>query len=287
MSKQVLTYLINKGCTAKVSAKKLGVDERTVLRRARKYGLQYSNIPKRSDTIDYSVIKKLVKKDYSAVKIAKLLNKNRSSIHQIMRKHKIERSSKVKLTKREKAILIGTLLGDSALQQTKGSHNVKLSCIHSTKQSKYCLWKADNLKSLEMKSYDYKTKKDKKTGKVYYGVGIYSKCTETLNYWYSELYKEKKIIPNSLLEHFNDLSLAVLYMDDGYIRGSSYSLCTDCFDQQSLANFNNMCKSKFGIQWKVSSRNRLVLPIRFRKTFEKLITPHMHEELLYKLHNPK
>jgi len=281
--KQTITYLLNKGYTSRETAEKLGVSKKTVLRIAKKHGLEFKNKPVRKNVIDPKVIKKLVQKGYSDIDISKMLKINRSSVNKICLKHSIKRNYKVKLTKKEKALLIGTLLGDASLSFL--GKQTRINFEHGHKQEDYCRWKAAQFKNLSFKVKNVKRKTiDKRTNIYYKSTLAFSKSTQTLNKWHKLLYKNKKIIPEVLLEYFNSLSLAVLYMDDGTKCSSSYSLATHCFDKKSLDIFNKMCMRKFGIQWNINKNHQLYLPVKYKKTFEKLVKPYMHPTMMYKLH---
>jgi DNA-binding CsgD family transcriptional regulator len=281
--RQTITYLIKKGYTHREGAKRLNISPDMVLRLARKFDLKFSNIPKRPDTVEPIIIKKLVKRGYTTIEISKLLNIHKSTIDNIILKFNIQRNYKVKLSKRQKAVLIGTLLGDSSLRRTK--HQTSFVGGHSLNQKEYCLWKINELKELNIKHFDSLNKKpDNRTHKVYKNIQFYSSATESLNMFYDLSYIPNKEISEKLLKYYNALSLAVHYMDDGYIRNTSYSLCTDSFSTQSLNIFIEMCQRKFGITWRIDKRNRLYLPVRFKKTFTNLIKNYVHKTMMYKLH---
>ena len=53
----------------------------------------------------------------------------------------------INLTKRQKDILIGTVLGDAYLQKT-GQKNARLRLEHGGKQKEYIMWKAKELGNL-------------------------------------------------------------------------------------------------------------------------------------------
>lgn len=281
--RQTITYLIKKGYTHREGAKRLNISPDMVLRLARKFELKFSNIPKRPDTVEPIIIRKLVKRNYSPNKISELLNIAPQTVYKIMLKHNIKQNYKVDLTNRQKAILIGTLLGDSSLRRT--ANQTSFVGGHCLEQKDYCLWKLDELKELEIKHFEYLNRKpDVRTGNTYKAIQFYSSATTTLNEFYDSLYIPKKEISENLLKYYNNLSLAVHYMDDGYIRNTSYCLCTDSFSKESLDIFIKMCERKFGITWTIDKRNRLYLPVRYKKTFTNLIKNYMHKTMMYKLH---
>lgn len=121
------------------------------------------------------------------------------------------------MNKRQKAILLGIILGDGYLQKT-GKKNARIRLEHSVKQKEYLIWKGRQFPQF----FQGKPKKIRRFNPVY-------KKTYTYFRWHSNASPEigkfhrifysnaRKIIPSNLPELFVDpLSLAVWFMDDGY-----------------------------------------------------------------------
>jgi len=123
----------------------------------------------------------------------------------------------VRLTKRQTAILIGTILGDGFLQKT-GAKNARLRFEHGDKQKEYLLWKANQFPRLFQRKPSYLERKHPKNESVYAYWRHQSNTTPELGKWRALFYPAgKKRIPNTLEELLTDaLALAVWYMDDGY-----------------------------------------------------------------------
>ena len=282
MTKDIVIYLITKGYTSRESATLLKVEKTTILRKAKQYGLYFKNTPKRFDTINPVIIKKFLNRNYSNKEIATLLKVNANTISKIISKYHLTRNE-IKLSKKEKSFLIGTLLGDSSLKSS--GETTCVTCSHSLQQKEYLLWKQNQLKNLYPKVFEYVNKnRDKRTGRCYSMNTLYSKGTQELTSWKKELYSPKKKIFTKLLKHYNAFSLAVHYMDDGTKKGNSYVICTDSFSKQDLILFNEFCKQRFGLYWNITNQNRLYLPTRFKSKFESLIYPFIHFSMMYKLH---
>lgn len=278
----IIRYLHKKGTTSCEVAEYLKVSKKTVLRIAKQNGIIFNNIPKRFDTVDPIIIKKLIKRNYRDVEIAKMLNINRQSVNRICLKNKIKRNYKIKLTKREKAVIIGTLLGDASLKFS--GRQTSITFVHSLKQKEYCIWKAEQLKRLGININQSKRNiPDKRNGNYYEAITVNTKGYLNLTDWYKKMYTPKKVINEELLKHYNALSLAIHFMDDGY-KHNSYGLSTDCFSKKDLLMFNDFCLKKFNIIWTITKANRLYLPAKYKDRFTKLIKPYIHKELEYKLH---
>jgi len=123
----------------------------------------------------------------------------------------------MKFTKRQKAILIGTILGDAYLQKT-GKRNARLCLEHENKQKEYLLWKVSAFKNLFQGKPVFVKRVRPKTKKMYEYWRFQSNSTPELGKMQRLFYKNgKKIIPSNFQELFKEpLSLAVWFMDDGY-----------------------------------------------------------------------
>ncbi|MBL7159087.1 hypothetical protein ISS85_01290 [Candidatus Microgenomates bacterium] len=121
------------------------------------------------------------------------------------------------MTKRQKQIVIGTILGDAYLQKT-GKENARLRLEHSIKQKDYIFWK---YKELEKYMQD-KPKKLVRFNPVFKKEYTYYRCQSHSSPIFGKLRRKfyldnKKVIPSDIKHLLNEsLALAVWYMDDGY-----------------------------------------------------------------------
>jgi hypothetical protein len=123
----------------------------------------------------------------------------------------------MKLTKRQTAILIGTLLGDAFLQKT-GTKNARLRLEHGSAQKEYLIWKAEAFGRLFPQKSTYLERVHPTSGATYGYWRAQSESTPTFGEWQRVFYPDgKKKIPEDISDLLDDpLSLAVWYMDDGY-----------------------------------------------------------------------
>jgi len=122
----------------------------------------------------------------------------------------------MKISRLQRDIIIGTILGDGYIQKT-GEKNARLRLEHGAKQKDYLWWKVNNLSQFFQ-------------GKPKYLERIHPITNRTYKYWrhqsqsvpyFGKLRKlfyhnGKKIIPDDLESFLTARSLAVWYMDDGY-----------------------------------------------------------------------
>ena len=142
------------------------------------------------------------------------------------------------LTETEKALIMGTLLGDGTMIKRGNSYRLRIA--HGIKQKNYVLWKRKQLENLCETTQDPVIKTDQKG---YQTVEIYLTSGEYLKEIFHLFYKEqpndndndkyRKTITPELIEKLpmNPLVLAVFFMDDGSVRSDSYAgkLATQSF----------------------------------------------------------
>lgn len=123
----------------------------------------------------------------------------------------------MKLTKRQRAILAGALLGDAYLQKT-GERNARLRLEHGGKQKEYLAWKTAQFPRQFFRPMTRIARVHPGTKQTYVYYRAQSHATPILGAWHSRFYPNgKKQIPGDLAEILEDsVMLAVWYMDDGY-----------------------------------------------------------------------
>lgn len=123
----------------------------------------------------------------------------------------------MKLTKRQKAILAGTLLGDAYLQKT-GKKNARLRLEQGGRQKEYLEWKIAQFPSQFFQPMTRVDRVHPGTKKSYRYYRAQSHATPELGFWRALFYPHgTKRIPENLAEHIAEsIALAVWYMDDGY-----------------------------------------------------------------------
>lgn len=133
------------------------------------------------------------------------------------RETSIRKITIVNLTKRQQAIIIGTLLGDGYLQKT-GLKNARLRLEHGEKQREYLRWKGEQFPKLFSSRPTYIERLHPKTKKTYAYWRWQSHSTPELGKWHRLFYPDgRKHIPSNLVNLLKEaLALSVWYMDDGY-----------------------------------------------------------------------
>ena len=180
------------------------------------------------------------------------------------------------LTERQKAIIVGCLLGDGAM---RCKTNALLEVNHSIKQNEYVEWKFGELREL------VSTKPHKRFGNA--GRIAYRFTTKSLPQL-TEIYKKfysagKKIIPDNFQIH--PLSLAVWFMDDGCKSYRALYLNTQKFKVIEQEKLSAMLKEQFGITATLNKDKkyyRLRIAVSSVDKFLEIIRPYLLPMFCYK-----
>ena len=155
-----------------------------------------------------------------------------------------------KLTPRQTAILAGTLLGDARVDRNLGgsSSNAYISFAQHNRLN-YLNWLHDELAPFSKSLRKYSGPKNEYH---YFRTVRY----EPFNILHDMFYKgggKKKYIPSDIGDYLTDLSLAVLFADDGYNAGFSSTIATYSFSFEDCEMLAKVFKDKFNIAAKVHS----------------------------------
>lgn len=194
----------------------------------------------------------------------------------------------ISLSKEQKSVLLGTILGDGFLQKT-GKKNARLRLEHGYKQKEYLLWKVKILQVLFQGKPKYLERIHPKTKKKYKYWRHQSQSTPYLGKLRNVFYPEgNKIIPEELEKYLNPLTIAVWYMDDGYYYKRdkcSFLYLGNVSEKQ--ANFvSQALLGKFKIKTKVKKKKKgyaIYFSPSETKKLKKLIKDYILDCFNYKL----
>ena len=274
--------------------KEISIKLNLLRRRVSKIRLDLNLIPNNPNKVilDKSEIEELIKTK-SASEIAKIKNYSRETICKFLRTHNLKylynngKNSKiiddVNFTKEQMSIIIGCVLGDGWLSKMK---NTYFSCSHGPRQKDYCYWKYLYFKDMDAKfKYRIRNKPDPRNNKKYESYDLRTVCNKNYNILYDLFYiNKKKIISSEILNLYDELSLAVHYMDDGFKSAGSYHLCTDSFTKEEVNLFRNFLLQKWNLETTRHTCNRVYIRRKSKEIFENLIKPYIHETMKYKLY---
>jgi len=184
------------------------------------------------------------------------------------------------LTKLERQIVVGSLLGDGYMRIIPGRSNAFLEVNHSFKAKEYVDYKFKSLKRLCESS-----PKERSTNEGRVAYRFFTKQYKVLTDLYHQFYQQgRKVIPAGLI--LDPVILAVWYMDDGSkSRDRDVYLNTQQFgvsDQKRLLH----CLRLLGIHARLN-KDKHYFRIRIMKAsinlFIKIIDPHVTHSMKYKL----
>jgi len=168
--------------------------------------------------------------------------------YRVPKKYAIElEAQNTHLTERQQHILVGNLLGDGAMPNGK---NARFDIAQTIKHRSYIEW-------LVKEYYPFvpggiRPFSATCNGKSYPALKFATVRYTEFNRFYELFYKERvKVIPRSLPDLFNDLSLAVWFMDDGYSDMSNSTFHTQGFSVEDVTFLVEMLRDKFSIISKI------------------------------------
>jgi hypothetical protein len=196
-----------------------------------------------------------------------------------MRNNEIERRKPLlKLTQRQRSILIGTILGDSHFETQNGGRTYRLKVEHSSKQAFYVDW-------MYKEFQDWTNSSPKSKPKIVKGIKYENYYFQTLSLgqlrFYAKQFYENgnKIVPNQIRHWLTPLALTVWFMDDGSIKSKYHKaiiLNTQGFTRKDIQILIDALKYNFEIV------------ANFRKQVDglQLIIVGSSAELFYKITQP-
>ncbi|TSC69178.1 MAG: homing endonuclease [Parcubacteria group bacterium Gr01-1014_66] len=195
------------------------------------------------------------------------------------------------LTSQQKALIIGTLLGDGSFEFVTSGKNVRLQILHSGKQEEYVRWKYRILQSLVRTEPKLTSIFDERYGRSYTRMRFRTLCHNEFVQLRKIFYRgSRKIVPKEIDTLLIDpLSLAVWYMDDGKWRPDCRGIYLDtiCFsigEQKLLISClqNNFGVGECKLHWNGEGYH-IYIPYPASMRFRAIILPHVIPSMIYKL----
>ncbi len=202
-----------------------------------------------------------------------------------MRSNQIEQiKSAVRITPRQRSVIVGTLLGDGHLETQNNGRTYRLKIEHSIVQKEYVDQLFQELKPLVRTAPHVK----KREGNDSYWFTTYS--LGQLRFYGQQFYpKKKKIVPKIVNRFLDPLALAVWFMDDGSYksqRHSTFIFHTLGYQKKELERVVDVLKKKFGIVTclhRQKSKWRLYIKSDSAQKFVDVVRPHIIPSMEYKL----
>ena len=199
----------------------------------------------------------------------------------------------MKLSKTQKEIIYGLVLGDGFLQST-GKKNARLRIEHSAKQEDYVNWIQKQLPTIFLSKPKKISRLHPKTNKIYHYVRLQSNSSHFLGKIKDRFYVNgKKTIPFEFDKLLSSWTLATWYMDDGHYskRDKSAHIYLHKVSTIEQNIILNSLKKIFKIDAKIYCRpDRKACQINFtganKEKLFSIISPKIIPFFNYKLSNP-
>ena len=193
------------------------------------------------------------------------------------------------LTKCQRAVLIGTILGDAHLEEN--GRYVRLKIDHSIKQQEYVGHKYKIFREHAAGIPKIVSVTDKRTSRVYKHVRFNTKSIPLFVEYRRLFYSDgKKIVPDQISKILiSPLALAIWFMDDGARRTDckALRLHTSAYFYQENTLLVDALRKNFDIRSKIhrvkEGSYTLYIPSNEAKKLCQLIEPHIIPSMRYKL----
>jgi hypothetical protein len=208
-----------------------------------------------------------------------------------MRSKQIEEYKKtLKLTSKQREILVGLILGDGHLETLNNGKTYRLKIEHSLKQKEYLDWLYSNFKEWINKTPE--VRKRISLGKIIETYGFTTYSSGILRFYGQQFYfNGKKIIPKIINKIITPQSLAIWFMDDGSIKSKKHKtllIHTQGYSKNDLELIIKVLKNKFGLKvglQKQYDKWRLYIFSESVNDFKKIISPYILPSMQYKFND--
>jgi recombination protein RecA len=187
-------------------------------------------------------------------------------------------------------VLLGGLMGDSALSPTRSGHGARLRFGHGARQVAYADWKASLFANIGV------SRSTNAKGAVFFDLQPLPELAELRQAVYIG---GKKVFGHDYLKRLTPLSLAIWYMDDGSFSlrakgvqertrdGSGRSdICIEAMEPTTRSRLVDYLADTWGIRAKLVQRAGkavLVFPKDETAKLHALVAPFVHQSMQYKL----
>lgn len=206
-----------------------------------------------------------------------------------MRSKEIEaKKSLLKLTKKQRSIIVGTLLGDSHLETQNKGRTYRLKVEHSVMQARYVDW-------LYMQFQDWALTPPKVKNKYLNGVKLENYYFQTLSTGQLRFYaksfydiNKRKVIPKQIRHWLTPLALAIWFMDDGSAKSKYHRaviLNTQGFNRRDIGLLQEALLAKFNIEAALRKQKeglQLLIVGKSAELFYLIVQPYVLPDFQYK-----
>lgn len=206
-----------------------------------------------------------------------------------MHKKEIKNYKKnLKLTPRQREVIVGKLLGDGHLESITDDKTYRLKIEHSLSQKEYVDWFYQEF--AEWMSSAPKMKEQIVNGKLYRKYWVNTISSGAFRFYAKQFYKDKKkIVPKLIYKWLTPLGLAVWFMDDGSVKSKNHKariINTQGFEKEEVQRLIKILDDKFNLKCKPRKQKegfQIMILSESADDFAGLIKDYMHSSIKYKI----
>lgn len=198
----------------------------------------------------------------------------------------IRKMKRVLLDEYQKAVIVGTILGDAYLEANWSKTNYRIGIRHSVDQKEYVQWLYEILKPLVLTPPQYY----EPTRSTWFRTVSHPELSE----WQKIFYREgKKVIPETIAQYLsNPVTIAVWFMDDGNVvkkngKTSEYHLNTQSFSENENRLLVEAMEEMYGIRCTLERNHKYyrlaIYQKESRDKFATLIRKYLLPSMVYKI----
>ncbi len=199
-----------------------------------------------------------------------------------------EKKAQLHLTKRQREIIVGLLLGDGHLETQNGGRTYRLKVEHGVAQRAYVDWLYAELQPW-IRSRPY-VREHGSFGKKIISCGFTTYSSGALRFYGQQFYDgKKKIMPRIIGKLLTPLAIAIWFMDDGSKKSNehkTYIIHALGYAKEELDEVRKIFENKFNIAVRIHrqyERWRIYIASEsaeeFRNTIQQFIIPSMRYKL--------
>lgn len=199
-----------------------------------------------------------------------------------------ELAKSLTLTKQQRAIVVGLMLGDGHLETQNHGRTYRLKIEQSFGHKEYVDWLYSHFDNLVQTPP--RERQQIRAGKVNQKYSFNTLSLNCFSFYGDLFYKNgRKVVPKIIGQLVTPLSLAVWFMDDGSIKSAHHQakiLNTQGFDELGIIELQQMLAEKFEVdvtQRKQKDGTQLYIPSAEIRRFISLVERYIVPSMRYKL----
>jgi len=199
-----------------------------------------------------------------------------------------EYKQSLRISKNQKEILVGSLLGDAHLETANCGRTYRLKVEHAKSQEEYVDWLYSQFEQWVGTKPQEKLKQ--RNGKISKNVWFQTYSHPAFRYYAQQFYRDgKKVVPKQIARMLTPQALAVWFMDDGSYKSKDHRaliLNTQGFGKSDILLLQKALVRIHCVESQIRKQTdglQILIVEPFSSTFAEIIKPFLRKEMCYKL----